>query len=203
MSATARLFASIIATLSAAQALADVRPIPPGHNPGHGPGYPYPGPGRGPGYPAPAPGYPWPVPPPGRPNPGNPPPAAFESFHCRDLNGGYDYFVVSPAPYARGGYVVDLNAQNITAAGLEAFVLSRTYDSILFRFSSPYGDSQINIGYLNHPYGPTAVLSLGGGYYQEFKCRRNASNPRYPAPVPQPYPPGPVYPPSPVPYPHR
>lgn len=199
MSASVRVLASMVATLSAASALADVRPIPPGH----GPGYPYPGPG----YPQPGPGYPAPIPPPSRPYPRNPggypPPAAFESFECRDMNGGYDFFTVSPAVYSRSGYVVDINAQAITASGLEAYVLTRTPDSIIFRFSTQYGNSHINIGYLNHPYGPTAVLSLERGYYQEFKCKRRSSQPNRPAPIPpSPYPPGPGYPPSPIPYPY-
>lgn len=200
MSASVRLLASVIATISAASALADVRPVPPGH----GPGYPHPGPG----YPQPGPGYPAPVPPPNHPYPrdprGYPQPPAFESFECRDMQGGYDFFTVTPAAYTRGGYVVDINAQHITASGLEAYVLNRSYDSILFRFSSPYGNSQINVGYLNHPYGPTAVLSLGGGHHQEFKCQRlSRRHPNRPAPIPpSPYPPSP-YPPSPYPYPHR
>lgn len=197
MNVPVRILASVIATLSAANAFADVRPVPPGH----GPGYPIPGPHPGRGYPSPAPspGYPDPRDPRGYPRP-----PAFESFECRDMNGGYDFFTVTPAPYSRGGYVVDINAQNITASGLEAFVLTRSYDSILFRFESPYGNSQINIGYLNHPYGPTAVLSLADGYYQEFRCQRINNAPHRPAPIPpSPYPPSPSYPPSPFPYPHR
>lgn len=206
MNATVRVLASVIATLSAANAFADVRPVPPGHNPGHpghGPGRPYPGPG--PGYPDPNPGYPSPYP--GNPYPrdprGYPNPPAFESFECRDMQNGYDFFTITPAAYSRGGYVVDINAQNITASGLEAYVLSRSHDSIQFRFSSQYGNSHINVGYLNHPYGPTAVLSLGRGYYQEFKCLRR-SIPNRPSPVPpRPYPPSPSYPPAPYPIPHR
>jgi hypothetical protein len=207
MNATVRVLASVIATLSAANAFADVRPVPPGHNPGHpghGPGYPHPGPG--PGYPNPGPGYPSPYP--GNPYPrdprGYPNPPAFESFECHDMQNGYDFFTVTPAPYSRGGYVVDINAQSITASGLEAYILSRSYDSIQFRFSSPYGNSHINVGYLNHPYGPTAVLSLGRGYYQEFKCRRMSTSPNRPSPIPpRPYPPSPSYPPAPYPNPHR
>ncbi len=195
MNASVRVLASLIATLSAASAFADVRPVPPGHNPGY--------PGNGPGYPYPGPSYPAPNPYPGQPPHRHPQPPAFESFECRDMQNGYDFFTITPGSFSRSGYVLDINAQNITASGIEVYVLQRTYDSISFRFSSPYGNSQITIGYLNHPYGPTAMLSLGGGYHQEFKCNRGRRSPNRPAPIPPyPYPPNPSYPPSPIPYPH-
>lgn len=202
MSASVRVLASVIATLSAVPAFADVRPVPPSNGPvtpfpGHGPGR---GPGRGPGHPYPGPSnpYPAPVPPPHN----YPRPPAFEEFECRDMYNGYDFFTITQASYSRSGYVLDINAHNITASGIEIYVLNRTYDAIDFRFNSHFGNSQISIGYLNHPYGPTAMLSLGGGQYQEFKCKRLRGSPNRPAPVPPyPYPPNSPYPPSP--YPHR
>lgn len=195
MNAHARFLASAIATLSAAGAFADVRPFPaPGYpSPGPGrpfptPGYPAPGPSRPfpvPGYPSPGP-RPAPLPPPGYPDPRGPrdypPPPAMESIECRDLRGGYDSLTITTDRYSRGGYIVDLNVGHISAYGLEASVVSRYYDGMLLRFESPYGPSQINLGYMNHPYGPTASIAMSGGYRQEFRCHFVRPYPNRPYP---------------------
>lgn len=211
MSAPVRVLASFVATLSATHALGDIRPIPggtgpvvvpipaPGHGPGRGPGYPnpnpgYPQPGHGPGYPTPGNGYP--PPPPGYPP--NPYPDV-ETFACRDIYGGYDFVNIRSTLGRRADYRVDLNALGISATNLKAFVSNRINDSMLLQIQTPYGLAQFTIGYLSHPYGPTAILSLSGSY-EEFRCARSAR----PAPPPSnpPYPPAP-YPPSPLPFPHR
>lgn len=206
MNALVRVLAPLMATLSTASAFADVRPtgditegpvtpVPaPGHGPGRGPGYPYPAPG----YPHPGPGYPPPV---GQPPARHP---RMISLSCRDMRGGYETLNIFGTHRARGQYVVDIDALGIHATQLPAFVSNHMNDGLLLQVQSPYGMAQIQVGYLSHPYGPTAVLSLGRAY-QQFHCAHTGSS--YPPPPSQPYPPTPYpptpYPPSPFPYPHR
>lgn len=207
MSAPVRVIASVLAALSAPSAFGNVRPFPghggpvvgpvpipghgPGYGPGHGPGHgPGRGPGRGPGHgPGHGPGYP--VPPP-RPAPGYPPPAT-ETITCRPMYGGRDSIIIREIFGRRADYLVDVDALGIVGRQLKVFVQQRYNDSMLLQVHTQYGPAQLNIGYLNHPYGPTAVFSFGGSY-QEFKCTRHLPPPgSYPQPVP----------PSPYPFPRR
>ena len=226
-----RVFVAVMATLSATNAIADVRPFPgnpgpvspiPGqdgdsdgdgdsHHGGHGypyPGHPHPGPGYphpGPGYPQPGPGYPQPGPGYPQPGPGYPQPSpTYESYSCRSSNGGYESIHVASAPNTRGAnYIVDVNALGLNMGSLFAQTMSRGGDGMLLQFNTPYGVAQFNMAYLRHPYGPTGVLSLAGTY-EQFYCKREFSLPQPPAPYPpgQPYPPSP-YPPLPFPNPRR
>lgn len=188
MNATVRVLVPVLATLSTSQAFSDVRPVPspgngpvvvpaPGHGPGRGPGFPQPHPG---------PGYPQPYP-------------EQEAFHCRELNGGYDFINITPSQQGRAEYRAEMNALGIYGTHLRAFVSNRINDSMLLQIQTPYGTAHMTIGYLNHPYGPTAVFSFGGSY-EEFRCVRTTR----PTPPPHrnPYPPYP-YPSSPYPIPHR
>jgi hypothetical protein len=207
MSAPVRVIASVLAVLGAPSALADVRPVPsgprgpvvapvpvPGHGPGYGgPGYghgPGRGPGRGPGHgPGHGPGYPTPYP---GPVPGYPP-TATETITCRPMYGGRDAIVVREIFGRRADYLVDVDALGIVGRQLKVFVQQRYNDSMLLQVQTQYGPALLNIGYLNHPYGPTAVFSFGGSY-QEFKCTRHMPPPgSYPQPMP----------PSPYPFPRR
>ena len=203
MNAFVRVLAPFMATLSMASAFADVRPV---GDSTEGPVTPVPspdrGPGRGHGYPYPAPGYPYPAPGPGYPPPAGQPPARYPqmmSLSCREMDGGYETLNISGVNSGYAQFLVDIDALGIYATQLPAFVSNQMNDSLILQVQSPFGMTQIQVGYLSHPYGPTAVLSIGGTY-QQFHCSYTGSS--YPPPPSQPYPPAP-YPPSPYPYPHR
>jgi len=206
MNAFARVLAPLLATLSASYAFGDVRPIPGNGNggpvvvpvptPGHGPGYPHPGPGYPPGYPQPGSGYP--PPPPGYPG-GHQPYPETEIIQCQDFRGGYDFVNFQSVHGRRADYRADVSALGVYGNGLRAYISNRINDTMLVQIQTPFGLAQMTFGYLSHPYGPTAVLSLGG-QYQEFRCRRSVRP--QPAPRHPSYPPSP-YPPAPYPFPHR